>query len=388
MFDAIILAGGGATRLGADKPEELVGGRRLIDLVLDAVSGARRRIVVGPARRLPDGVATTREEPVGGGPAAAVVAGLALVEADWTVIAAADLPFLSARDVDGLLAAASAARGGAVMTGADGRDHWVVGAYPTAELRRSAATIEPEGAPLARLLDPVVAVRVPALSGHLPPPWWDCDTRSDLDQARRWAANPPRLAVRSTDGGELMGEGLSDEAVLAGVAINDPASVTVFVRRFQRRVFGLAHSIVGDSAAEDIAQQAFERAWRHAHMYDPRRGTVQAWLLTITRNLAIDQLRTRRGPTLERLENTFDIETRRRGPEDEAVVIDASARLRRAMADLPAEQKRCLVLAAFGGLTAAEISELDGIPLGTAKTRIRAAMIKLRAALADQDVGP
>jgi RNA polymerase sigma-70 factor (ECF subfamily) len=185
-----------------------------------------------------------------------------------------------------------------------------------------------------------------------------------------------------------VGDGLSDEALLAGVAINDPACVTAFVRRFQRRVFGLAMSVAGLEAAEDIAQQAFEKAWRHARMYDPRRGTVQAWLLAITRNLAIDQLRTRRGPQLERLDEPFELETPRRGPEDDAVAMDSSSRLRVAVAALPADQRRAVVLAAFHGLTAAEISELDGIPLGTAKTRIRAAMLKLRAAMENQDVKP
>src|ERR1700737_1751798 len=89
----------------------------------------------------------------------------------------------------------------------------------------------------------------------------------------------------------------ADDALLAGYANGDPDASVAFVRRHQRRVFGLALSIVSDGAlAEGVAQEAFTRAWRHASTYDTRRGSVPAWLLTITRNLAIDAIRLRRGP--------------------------------------------------------------------------------------------
>src|SRR5712691_11210663 len=88
---------------------------------------------------------------------------------------------------------------------------------------------------------------------------------------------------------------VSDDALLAGLATGDEAAATAFVQRFQRRVYGLAFTILSDHrAAEDVAQEAFIRAWRHAGAYDPRRGTVVTWLLTITRNLAIDSIRVRR----------------------------------------------------------------------------------------------
>ena len=88
---------------------------------------------------------------------------------------------------------------------------------------------------------------------------------------------------------------VSDDALVAGLASGDRDAASAFVRRFQRRVFGLARTIVADDrAAEDIAQEAFVRAWKHAAAYDPRRGNVAGWLLTITRNLAIDAVRVRR----------------------------------------------------------------------------------------------
>ena len=88
---------------------------------------------------------------------------------------------------------------------------------------------------------------------------------------------------------------VSDDALVAGLAAGDSDAASAFVRRFQRRVFGLARTIVPDNrAAEDVAQEAFLRAWRHAAAYDPDAGSVVGWLLTITRNLAIDAVRVRR----------------------------------------------------------------------------------------------
>src|ERR671932_2014339 len=90
---------------------------------------------------------------------------------------------------------------------------------------------------------------------------------------------------------------LSDEALLAGLAAGDPEDAAAFVRRFQRRVYGLAWTILRDAdLADDAAQETFVRAWRHAAGYDPRRGRVAAWVLTIARNVAIDRSRTRRLP--------------------------------------------------------------------------------------------
>lgn len=116
-------------------------------------------------------------------------------------------------------------------------------------------------------------------------------------------------------------------------------------------------------------------------MYDPRRGSVQAWLLTITRNLAIDHLRRRRVRPEDGNEMA-EISSGQPGPEERAVTDESCQRLRSAIRALPAAQSRALLLAAFRGWTAAEIAEAEGIPVGTAKTRIHAAMGKLRSELA------
>ena len=177
----------------------------------------------------------------------------------------------------------------------------------------------------------------------------------------------------------------SDEALLAGLAAGDAVAATAFIRRYQRRVYGLAVVIVGDRAvAEEVAQEALVRAWRHAGAYDPRRGSVATWLLTITRNLSIDALRLHRSDPIDPdTLAALDLRDRAPDPADAAAARVEADRLRDAIADLPPDQQRALVLAAFRGRTAREIGELDGIPIGTAKTRIRSAMLRLRAALVE-----
>ena len=174
---------------------------------------------------------------------------------------------------------------------------------------------------------------------------------------------------------------LSDESLLAGLASGDRDAAAAFVGRFQPRVFGLTRSILRDrGAAEEAAQEAFVRAWRHASAYDPRRGTVAAWLLTIARNVSINMLPTRRFDPIDP-EVLLAMEAKRRRDDQDDSDVLQSEPLRAALRRLPEEQRRALVLAVFYGFTAKEMSELDGLPLGTVKTRIRAAMMKLRAEL-------
>ena len=180
---------------------------------------------------------------------------------------------------------------------------------------------------------------------------------------------------------------VSDDALVAGMAAGDADAASAFVRRFQRRVFGLARTIVfDDRAAEDVAQEAFLRAWRHAAAYDARRGSVVGWLLTITRNLAIDSVRVRRPTALDPvILALLDRESAERSPHDLAQLEDDTARLRVALSRLPEEQGRAVVLAGLLGYTAREVGEIEGIPLGTAKTRIRTALQRLRAALVTEE---
>jgi RNA polymerase sigma factor (sigma-70 family) len=178
---------------------------------------------------------------------------------------------------------------------------------------------------------------------------------------------------------------LSDESLMAGLGSRDPDAAVALVRRFQHRVFGLTPSILRDrGAAEEAAQETFVRAWRHASAYDPRRGTVAAWLLTIARNVSINMLPARRFDPIDP-ELVLAMEARRPTEDGAEAQVEDAELLREPLARLPREQRRPLVLAVFYGLTAREISELDGVPLGTVKTRIRSAMMKLRSELVVSD---
>jgi RNA polymerase sigma-70 factor (ECF subfamily) len=173
----------------------------------------------------------------------------------------------------------------------------------------------------------------------------------------------------------------SDEALLAGFATGDPRTAAAFVRRFQGRVYGLAMTIVRQPAvAEEVAQETFTRVYRHAGNYDARKGRVSTWLLSIARNLAIDQTRMKRLDPVDPdvIAAEISIESQTPGADEMGLQPDERAQLRSAIGDLPDDQRRALVLAAYMGRTAKEISDLDDVPLGTVKTRIRTAMLKLR----------
>ena len=173
---------------------------------------------------------------------------------------------------------------------------------------------------------------------------------------------------------------VSDEALLAGMAAGDREAAAAFVRRFQARVYGLALAVVGVPAqAEEIAQETFVRAWRHAGGYDPRRGRVATWLLTIARNSAVDVLRLRRDVPVEPQTLVAVLSAPGEAEADvEADRVTDAVRVRDALRELPREQAAAVVMSAFYGLTATEIAVRENIPLGTAKTRIRTGLGRLR----------
>ncbi|WP_345560344.1 RNA polymerase sigma factor [Nonomuraea rosea] len=166
------------------------------------------------------------------------------------------------------------------------------------------------------------------------------------------------------------------------MASGDAQAATALVRRYQARVFGLARTIVREPAlAEEVAQEAFVRVWRHAAAYDSRRGAVSTWLLTITRNLAIDALRLKREEPVDPqvlLTKLLAVEPADDAAHDEEFV-------RQALSGLPGEQARAIALAVFYGMSGRNIAEIEGIPLGTAKTRLRRGMARLRDQLEVND---
>lgn len=182
-YDAVILAGGRARRLGGvDKPGLLVGERPLIERVAAAVAGAERLVVAGPWR---PGIAAefVREDPPGSGPVPALRAALPRVAAPWLALLAADLPYVTAGHVDRLREAAYDGDG-ALFTDSGGRDQWLAGVWRTAALRTALAAYD--GGSLRGLLGPLGPRRVTAPGD--PPPWADCDTPADLAAARARAS--------------------------------------------------------------------------------------------------------------------------------------------------------------------------------------------------------
>jgi RNA polymerase sigma factor (sigma-70 family) len=176
----------------------------------------------------------------------------------------------------------------------------------------------------------------------------------------------------------------SDAALLVAIALGDGAACRSFVDRHAAAVLGVAVSVCRDrTLAEDIGQRAFEQAWRHAASFDGTKASARTWLLVITRRLAIDELRRRRPSpmppdALGALLAPSSSDTERSG-----LASVERSRVSAALADLPEAQRRALVLSALGGYSASEVAEAEGIPLGTAKTRIRLGMRRLRASLGE-----
>ena len=178
---------------------------------------------------------------------------------------------------------------------------------------------------------------------------------------------------------------LTDEALLAGFAVGDPEAAETFVAMFERRVYGVVLAITRDGRlSEDLAQEAFVRAWRHAETFDPRRGSVATWLIVIARNLAVDAMRTQPRSEFVDPEELEWLSPPAHEPDPADATVRASDVdwLRRALDEVPDEQRRAVVLAGILGFTAQDVAEREGIPIGTAKSRIRLAMEKLRRARA------
>jgi RNA polymerase sigma factor (sigma-70 family) len=177
----------------------------------------------------------------------------------------------------------------------------------------------------------------------------------------------------------------SDDALLAGYATGDRDAATLFIRRFESKVFGLALAITRAPVdAEEVAQDAFVRAWRYAASYDARRGSVASWLLGIVRNVAIDRVRVstrHREVVLGELPTEIDHDL-----DSADIVIDRDAVLRigASLQSLPPEQREAVVAVMVYGLSAREVSDASDVPLGTVKTRIRLGLRKLRDQLGAQ----
>lgn len=155
--------------------------------------------------------------------------------------------------------------------------------------------------------------------------------------------------------------------------------------RHARPIYSLALRILGDTTeAEDIVQEVFSQAWKQAARYNASRGAVGAWLLTLTRSRAIDRLRAKRARPGDVSDERVAGQLVDAGPPADLLVLSSEqvARVRAALDELPLLQRAAIELAYYEGLTHAEIADRLEQPLGTVKTRIRLAMLKLRDVLA------
>jgi RNA polymerase sigma-70 factor (ECF subfamily) len=202
------------------------------------------------------------------------------------------------------------------------------------------------------------------------------------------AADPPALVARD---GAAAGRdddlaATDDVALLRRVGAGDERALAALYDRWAGTVHALARRIVREDAeADDVVEDTFWQLWRQAARYDPARGSVSAWLLTVARSRALDRRRAR-----ARLREDQEDEPGSLGalaadagasPLDATVASDRRRIVRAALDGLPGEQREALELAYYGGLSQTEIAERTGTPLGTVKTRMRLALRKLRDGL-------
>jgi RNA polymerase sigma-70 factor (ECF subfamily) len=175
-----------------------------------------------------------------------------------------------------------------------------------------------------------------------------------------------------------------DLALIAAITRRQQEALDLLYERYRAIVYHLALRILQSrESAEEVVLEVFWQVWREAARYDVQRGSVGAWLATVTRSRAIDMLRSRRVHSL----GEEEINERTAGsdpvgdPETQASLEQRAELVRAALQNLPAEQRTALELSFFNGLSHMEIAEHLQEPLGTVKTRIRSAMLRLRERL-------
>lgn len=183
---------------------------------------------------------------------------------------------------------------------------------------------------------------------------------------------------------------LDDDALVELVVRQDMLALEALYSRYSRPIFSLALKILGDrEVVEEVVQEVFLRLWTRAYGYDPQRGKLLSWLLTITHHRAIDELRRRRNqPDSEELHDQLAGQEVQEGNPSESIdQVEEREVVQQALAQLPVAQRRPIEMAYYGGLTQVEIAETLKEPLGTIKTRMRLGMQKLRLLLGEHRHG-
>jgi RNA polymerase sigma-70 factor (ECF subfamily) len=176
----------------------------------------------------------------------------------------------------------------------------------------------------------------------------------------------------------------SDADLLQRIARSDRAAFELLYRRYARAVLSLALRLLRDRGrAEDATQETFTAIWRSARSYRPERGPGAPWLFAVARNAIVDRARARTDVPVEHGEDAPATDA---GPGERAEQAWLAWRVHRALAELPERERTALELAYWGGLSQTEIAERLSVPLGTVKTRTRAALARLAQMLEGEEL--
>lgn len=179
----------------------------------------------------------------------------------------------------------------------------------------------------------------------------------------------------------------SDKQIMITLTRGDRDALGMLWDRHARPVYSLAVRMLRDPGwAEEVVQDVFLRLWHEPQRYDPSRGDLRRWLLTVAHHAAVDGLRGRRGTARARDAGPEPLETLTRGGEDlsESVCRNMRAeKVRAAISELPDTQREVIELVYFEGFTQSEVAQNTGQPLGTVKSRLRLGMRKMRDSLAE-----
>lgn len=203
----------------------------------------------------------------------------------------------------------------------------------------------------------------------------------------RFSAGQIYVNMRDVSPDETGYSGLDDEELMERLGYRDLGAFRALYDRYGNLVYSAALRVVRDAQiAEDMVQEIFLRIWRRPDSYVAQRGRFVTWLTSVTRNRAVDEIRSRgrryRHETASPEEQERELPAPdRNDPALRAELSDQRRLILAALGQIPAEQRQIIELAYFGGLTQQEIAERLSQPLGTVKTRIRLGMQKLRAAL-------
>jgi RNA polymerase sigma-70 factor (ECF subfamily) len=184
------------------------------------------------------------------------------------------------------------------------------------------------------------------------------------------------------------GSATADADIVRRIASGDDSAVGDLYDRFRRSCYSFAVRMVGaEGEAEEVVQETFVRAWRSASSYDAQRASVQAWLLSITRNLCIDELRRRR----RRVVQSAMLDDAPDPPAPDRTDLEAERELlrnevRAALQALPPEQRSAIELVYFHGLTSQEVGQALDVPSPTVRSRLRLGLLKLATELQDKGV--